>query len=185
MSRTVLIAGTHALLAGTLADRYRVNAGDLVVLQGLQDKQMAAGLKVDDVWWLEDGPGDARSAADLLAALPALGACSFNLVRPAAGALGREPAGHCPAGGARSLVFHVPHLLGQELPADAAGQGQLLRFLHVFESVVTEVAERLPEYFRRQPLRCLAPAGATVGLAAAGEVADLLLSISRSAPHDQ
>ena len=182
MTQTVLIAGSEGLLAGALAARYRADTNERVIVRSTEQAEPPERLRVDEVWWIFGGRRDEDGLEKMLASLPALGARAFNLVGPATGELERESMQRCAAVNVRCLIFHVAQLLGQGTPAECDGRSEFVSFLRVLDALVAEVEGRLPGYFRRRPLRCLAPEGAVVDLAGADDVAGALLSVSRTGP---
>ena len=170
-------------MAKSLAARYHATTDALVLARAPERVETDGGLRADEVWWLSDGAGDEDGVRRLLASLSAPGAGSFYLVGTAARDFEGESLERCAAGNVRCLVFRVPHLLGREASADGGGRSEVGRFLYAFDALVAEVEERLPGYFRGQPLRCPAPEGAVVNLAGADEVARALLSVSRTGPQ--
>ncbi|NMO18468.1 alpha/beta hydrolase [Pyxidicoccus fallax] len=164
-------------------------------------RALPASGRIDEAWYVCGGYRPAPGArADtggtprhLLSALSRLGVLELNHVGPwlAPGeatdfaahhrAQEREVVAACAAAGVGSRLFRTSPVLGP-VPAlrgpDREGGLQLLEALHDLQA---ELGERTPDYLAARPLRCWAPAGASVALVHVGQAARRLWELARAA----
>jgi pimeloyl-ACP methyl ester carboxylesterase len=163
--RSVLITGSHHLLAGHLAARYRRYADTTVVL--------GDALAPADEMWLLHGE---CTPIDTGTALPRE---ALHVVVPASYP---HPTGmladRCAAAGIAYRVVRTGDLVGDPVGTPDPGRTGILGFLHTLLSVRREISERLPDYFDREPLRCLAPAGAVLDLVPVDDASEALYRLN-------
>jgi pimeloyl-ACP methyl ester carboxylesterase len=173
--RPALIAGSSVLLARLLA----------ALRPGVRCEGGVEGLVADELWLVSEGIDaaprrgrrvDAADARALLEALPALGASELNCVWPDHSAdpvLERDVVERCTALGVRWRIVHSPPVVDEQ-----PGASGVLHLLAALDSVRREIEARMPDYFREQPLRCLAPAGVCVDVVRAEAAARRLLRLA-------
>ena len=175
MPRSVLIAGSHRLLAGQLAVRYRRHTDATVVGD--------AESPVDEMWLL-CGP-----RTDTAVTVPRLPRSALHLVIPAAGYqdLADTLAERCSAAGVAYRVVRTGDIVGDPVGSPALAtdprQGGCLGFLYTLLSVRREISERMPEYFQHEPLRCVVPAGALLDLVPVEAASEALFHLDGTGSH--
>lgn len=177
----VLVTGSSRLLAARLAACLAAAGADVRTVPGPLHGGLDAGQfgPVRAVWCVSEGCDaaprrgssvDAACCTAVLDALPGLGAAELTWVGPlyrdAPGAayrrLEHEVAARCAAAGVACRAVAIPTLAATEIPS-RTGLGHLVTAL---DGVLGEVGARDPDYFRRHPLRCLAPDRAVLDLVA-------------------
>ncbi len=177
--RTVLIVGSNDALANALADQLRATNDRPTRLRSPSRAALVETGSADDVWYLSGWQSDEVAAKRVIASLPRLGQAAFHLVGTISDDLRAACQQQCAANNIRCLLFDVPHLLTEDMWNCGGGESALGRFLQVFDSTVSEIEGKLPDYFRQRPLHWLVPDGAGVDLAGVDDVTESLVAVSR------
>lgn len=153
----------------------------------------------DKVWHLSGGYRPAQGAASpasdeqlcgVLRELPRLGVRELNHVGPllasgdADGFAGQQRAAEseveaaCMANGVGYRLFRVGLVVGTPPPVREATREGFLQFLEALHDVREEVEERSAGFIATRPVRCLAPANASLGLVRVEKAAEVLLHVA-------